>query len=257
VSEFSEWWYPYEFRIGAAYAAEDGQVAFTPVSSPNSDWYGSASGIWITNVSHSDSVMTFDLGFGNAWPAILQHWPVALDTSLIAGSSLQFSAAATDENGDATTYDWYLGGGLVQSSADSTYQHVAGAAGTSDTLAVVATDGALADTLVWNLTNEPGTSVAAGLPAVDRLFLALAPVPFRSSVTVRYDVPAAGATSLAVHDLAGRIVAILREGEHPAGSFVSRWDGRNESGERVAAGVYFVRITSGSDTLTRKAVLLR
>ncbi|RPJ41262.1 MAG: M6 family metalloprotease domain-containing protein, partial [Candidatus Latescibacterota bacterium] len=104
-NEFSEEWFPYEFRIGAAYAAEDaGQTSFTPNTDPNTNWYASASGVWITNISESDSVMTFDLGFGNAWPAIVDHFPPSLDTTLESGAAFLFSAAAVDENHSSLTY---------------------------------------------------------------------------------------------------------------------------------------------------------
>jgi M6 family metalloprotease-like protein len=257
VSEYSEWWYPYEFRIGTAYAAEDDQISFTPISSPNSDWYTGASGIWITNISESDSVMTFDLGFGNAWPAITDHVPAVLETTLTAGASHLFSVVAVDEDGDPTLFEWRLNSTLVQSSGDSTYNHVAGLAGTIDTLEVVATDGALADTLAWLLENQPGTSVAAVPPGADQVFLAAGPVPFASAVTIRCSLPRTGPVHLAVYDLAGRLVATLAEGVHPAGSLVRRWNGSRDTGEDVAAGIYFVRVVAGESSLTRRVVRLR
>ncbi|MFQ6092281.1 MAG: M6 family metalloprotease domain-containing protein [bacterium] len=66
VSEQSEWWYPWEFKIGACYSAEDGQTEFSPSTTPNSDGYDGPSGVVITNVSNSGSVMTFDVEFTGA-----------------------------------------------------------------------------------------------------------------------------------------------------------------------------------------------
>jgi hypothetical protein len=35
------------------------------------------------------------------------------------------------------------------------------------------------------------------------------------------------------------------------------WDGLNERGTRAATGVYFARLIAGSETFTRKMVLLK
>jgi hypothetical protein len=48
-------------------------------------------------------------------------------------------------------------------------------------------------------------------------------------------------------------------GHKDAGVYVSRsqaayWDGRNESGEEVASGVYFYNITAGDFSATRKMI---
>lgn len=170
-SEYSEWWYPYEFRIGAAYAAEDtGQTSFTPMTYPSTEWYDGPSGIWLTNVSTSDSIMTFDLGFGNAWPAIVDHQPGALDTTLSEGEEFSFSVDVIDEDGDETTYDWYENGILVQSGENAAYLFEAGLAGSIDTLMVAATDGELADSLTWIVCADT-SMVLSGTLAGDYLAL--------------------------------------------------------------------------------------
>ncbi|TKJ41220.1 hypothetical protein CEE37_06025 [candidate division LCP-89 bacterium B3_LCP] len=61
--EFTEWWYPYEFRVGAAFSAEDGQTELTPLTDPSSGGYYGPSGVYITNISNSGPLMTFDLEF--------------------------------------------------------------------------------------------------------------------------------------------------------------------------------------------------
>jgi len=256
VSEFFEWWYPYEFRIGAAFAGEDpGQNAFTPNTTPNTNWYTGPSGIWITNISESDSVMTFDIGFGNAWPAIVDHRPAARDTTLEEGLGHLFSAAAVDRDGDPTTYVWSVNGNVAQSGADSTFVYVAGAGGTTDTVRVAAHDGALGDTLIWRIDVGVSTGIASRAPAAAPL-LDAAPTPFNATLHVRAEVPA-GEVRLAVHDLAGRLVHVLAEGPHPGGSLLATWNGRDASGVEVPSGMYFIRLKTPEGTRTKKAVLLR
>ncbi|MFH1863240.1 MAG: M6 family metalloprotease domain-containing protein [bacterium] len=96
--EFTEWWYPYEFRIGAAFCTEDAQSELTPLTDPNSDGYTGPSGIYITNISASGAQMTFDLSFGGG--------SVTLEC---VGSSVLDSAGDEDGFADANeTVDLYI-----------------------------------------------------------------------------------------------------------------------------------------------------
>jgi Peptidase family M28/FlgD Ig-like domain len=84
------------------------------------------------------------------------------------------------------------------------------------------------------------------------------PNPFRGETEISFTVPnGAGRLSLTVYDLAGRRVRDLVSGAVPAGWHSVRWDGVNDEGHRVAAGVYFTRLQNGNERLTRKLVLLR
>jgi hypothetical protein len=83
------------------------------------------------------------------------------------------------------------------------------------------------------------------------------PNPFRQSLSIHYGVAADhGRMSVAVFDVAGRLVKTLHDGPSQAGGHDVTWDGTNRRGERVGAGVYFVRAHLGEATLTRKVVLL-
>jgi M6 family metalloprotease-like protein len=256
--EYSDWWYPYEFRIGATFAAEDpGQTSFTPLTTPNSDWYGGVSDVWITNISQSGSLMTCDVGLGNAWPAIVGHYPVSLTPRVLAGHTTTFSVDVTDEDGDPTTYEWYEEGVLEQSGSDATYDYQAGPAGSVETVMAVATDGELADSLTWVVTADSTLSADGGLPVPGAPGLAVSPTPFGTAATIRCTLPEAGHLRVAVHDLSGRAVSALYEGFHGGGTARFVWDGTDGSGAPVASGVYFVRMTAGTATLSEKLVLLR
>ncbi|HMB71467.1 MAG TPA: FlgD immunoglobulin-like domain containing protein, partial [bacterium] len=63
---------------------------------------------------------------------------------------------------------------------------------------------------------------------------------------------------LTVHDAAGRRVRTLVDGPRTAGAGTADWDGRDASGRRVTAGIYFVRLeTDGEPPVSRKLALLR
>lgn len=86
--------------------------------------------------------------------------------------------------------------------------------------------------------------------------LRIQPNPFRGSTRIRFNAPRDAALRLTIHDVAGRRVRTLSDGA-PAGDPDRLWDGRDEAGGRVAAGVYFVRLETPGAVLTRRVVHLR
>jgi flagellar hook assembly protein FlgD len=60
-----------------------------------------------------------------------------------------------------------------------------------------------------------------------------------------FALPDAGRTVVAVHDVGGRLVRTLLRDDRPAGRHSVTWDGRDERGRIVPAGVYFVRLEAG------------
>jgi hypothetical protein len=83
------------------------------------------------------------------------------------------------------------------------------------------------------------------------------PNPFTTDTKLRFDLPADGPVEVAIYDVEGRRVAVVKDGFERAGRHVLGWDGTNGRGSRVAAGVYFVRVTAAGDTRSSKIVRLR
>ena len=84
------------------------------------------------------------------------------------------------------------------------------------------------------------------------------PNPFNPSTSISYDVAApGGVVTIAVYDVAGRLVRTLVAGAERPGKKGVTWDGRDDRGESVASGVYFYRLTAGERTPTKKMVLLK
>jgi len=83
------------------------------------------------------------------------------------------------------------------------------------------------------------------------------PNPFRPSTNVTYALPTAREVALKVYNVSGQVVRVLESGPRPAGTHSVTWDGRDESGRRVAAGTYFYRLDAGAERLTRKMTVLK
>jgi len=84
------------------------------------------------------------------------------------------------------------------------------------------------------------------------------PNPFNPVTKIAYSVKEAGPVTIRVYNAAGRAVRTLLEEEVDAGvaGFVV-WDGRTETGERCASGVYFYRIEAPGFASSRKMVMLK
>ena len=84
------------------------------------------------------------------------------------------------------------------------------------------------------------------------------PNPFNPSTTIRYELAnAGGRVRLQIFDVSGRLVKTLVDEVQGAGENSVRWEGRDDSGRRVATGAYFYRLTSPGFTQTRKMVMLK
>jgi len=89
-------------------------------------------------------------------------------------------------------------------------------------------------------------------PTVGVEFALLGSNPLRGAAEFRFALPQAGRVAITVHDLTGRVVAILMDGEVPAGRRSVIWS----LGASAPAGVYFARMwTAGQARLQRMVVL--
>jgi hypothetical protein len=95
-------------------------------------------------------------------------------------------------------------------------------------------------------------------PVPSRLALENHPNPFNPSTMIRFALPDAAAVTLRVYDVQGRLVRTLVDGvSKRAGVHEIEWNGTDDAGRAVSSGVYFYRLTAGTESLTRKAVLLK
>jgi len=60
-----------------------------------------------------------------------------------------------------------------------------------------------------------------------------------------------------IFNIKGQLVSSVSLSKDDKGSLSSNWSGRNESGEAMPSGVYFVKYSDGSKSLNRKIVIIR
>lgn len=84
-----------------------------------------------------------------------------------------------------------------------------------------------------------------------------APNPFTSSTYFSFSLPRQADASLKVYDTSGRVVRTLVAGASSPGLRTIAWDGRDDSGRRVGAGVYLAMLESGGRRESRRAIVLK
>jgi hypothetical protein len=95
----------------------------------------------------------------------------------------------------------------------------------------------------------PGVPLQTALAAVY-------PNPVMRVMNVRYQLARASQVELGLYDVAGRMVRTFTRGMTEPGYYVVTWDGRDDLGRHVPAGVYFVKLKTDDYSKVEKAILI-
>ena len=125
-------------------------------------------------------------------------------------------------------------------------------------IAHTADDGSL--TFQHGITNLEALLVM--LTPAETALLPNYPNPFNPETWIPYRLAHAVDVTLTIYDTKGVPVRRLDLGYQPVGDYTNRakaayWDGRNNSGESVASGVYFYQLRAGDYTASRRMVILK
>ena len=95
----------------------------------------------------------------------------------------------------------------------------------------------------------PRTFVTAFAPAM--------PNPFGRTTMFAFSLAKAGRTDLEVFSVDGRRVRTMVSGTQAAGEHRVEWNGTDDSGRPLAAGVYYARLVTPQGSFTRVVTYLR
>ena len=82
------------------------------------------------------------------------------------------------------------------------------------------------------------------------------PNPFNPATVIPYHLQRPMPVRLEVFNVLGQRIATLMDGEQPSGFHTAHWDGTNEAGQAVAAGIYLYRLRGEEVQATRSMVLI-
>jgi len=83
------------------------------------------------------------------------------------------------------------------------------------------------------------------------------PNPFNASTSISYQLPEACEVLIQIFNASGQRIKTLVARYQSAGFYTVQWDGRNDSGNQVASGLYVYRMKAGKYIGTRKMAMLR
>jgi hypothetical protein len=250
-----------------------GSIAFPPTGSPYGDFLyaceaynGPISRVSSTGVvTPWATIPTLYLRFGpgGVWGSGLY---ATSDSLIVRVSSAAVVTSLTSGMIGPEGFDWGFDGDMfatdvsmaqifrVRSNGTKTlFANLPGAADVAyrvkdNALYVVSNQGGL-----YRVTRNSGVGVGDG-PSVGTRVTVL-PNPMRAGCTLRYSVAIDGVSRIRVLDASGRLVRRLSEAWRPAGEQSIVWDGRDDSGARVAPGVYFASVmAAGRESVARVTV---
>ena len=98
-------------------------------------------------------------------------------------------------------------------------------------------------------------AIEAG-PAITQLSPAY-PNPFAGSTMIDFSLAKAGPVKVSVYAVNGRQLRVLANGAHAPGVYRLEWDGRDDQGRIMPAGLYFVQMSANGARFTNKMSRLR
>ena len=154
---------------------------------------------------------------------------------------LESTTAPPDSDNDGMPDSWELANSLnpYDSSDANTY--------TSDGYTMI-------EKYFNSLPPANSTSINDENPAIPNKFIVYQnyPNPFNPTTKIEYAIPVKSNIKLEVYDLLGRKISTLFEGEQSAGNHTFSFDG-----SKLSSGVYIYRLTSDSQMLSKKMLLLK
>jgi hypothetical protein len=103
----------------------------------------------------------------------------------------------------------------------------------------------------------PPTGVHEGNVETPLKLVSVAPSPANRPTTISFSLPKSENVAVRVYSSSGNLVRTVLDRTLNAGVSSALWDLRNNSGSRVADGMYFYEVTAGSASIRGKVSVLK
>jgi len=161
---------------------------------------------------------------------------------------------------DSLSYTWSVDGIIDTTAHDTSYSYSSSVV-TTDTVMFKVDDGMFSDSVVWIVVvSEPGI-IAEKIDIVTDpgVFLSCHPNPFCQMTDIRWQMTDGADKDfyIRIYDAAGRVVkSVPRTTPYSLRSTLI-WDGTDQSGNRLPAGVYFVGLDTGDNVIFKHIIKLK
>jgi len=110
---------------------------------------------------------------------------------------------------------------------------------------------------ILDFFGEQATSNPIGVTPDAPFAVSNYPNPFNPQTTIKLNLPKAGDVSLKVFNVRGALVRTLVDGQMAAGEHSIIWDGKTDSGNQAASGVYFYETRANGEVKVNKMALVK
>lgn len=164
---------------------------------------------------------------------------------------MSFYYFLAQDSTDTTGYSIY-GSDIIADSIGLIYREGGELIGKIDILGAVINGKLYGDTTIVSVKNKKSI-----LPASIKLYQNY-PNPFNPSTTISFDLSYPQNISLIIYDILGREIARLVDNKYSSsGSYRIMWDGKENSGRIAPSGIYFYRLITDKQSLTKSMIFLK
>jgi hypothetical protein len=166
-------------------------------------------------------------------------------TVTVNGMSISVTGTGTGATVPQYVYDW---GDMTSPGTSQNSTHTYAAPG-SYALCMYYADLTNTSCIDTSCTNVTITAVGINDPSAAVLNVQATPNPFSSQLTINLSMANTESVEVAVYDITGKQVAVLKNGMVAAGNNVIDWKPAG-----ISAGVYFLQVKTSSAVITKKIV---
>lgn len=202
------------------------------------------------------------IDLSNAEEAIVRYWRWFINTGGLGGNLLVY---ASNDNGSSWVILEQLPGGVANQWTQRSFNlgdllpltnqmrfRVLVCDNGEESLVEAAID----DFIIEGIPGVAGVEGTVAESGATRL-MPNRPNPFSRETSIRFRLAESGPAELTIFDPAGRRIRSLVSGQQEAGEHAVTWDGQDDSGRDVSAGVYFYELRTATAEAQRKMLLLR
>ncbi|NOT34626.1 MAG: S8 family serine peptidase [Candidatus Eisenbacteria bacterium] len=231
----------------------------------------------LTGRDQCNAVFTINRAAGDAaGPVVLAGSPNANPAPMLIPNAATLSASISDlETGGGTVVaaEWSVGAAPAAAGSGTAMSGAFGTTQVAVTASVPTNSLSSGLNTLWVRGQDaagnwgPATPLEVtvngdsqvGVPPTPSInFLATGrPNPFVDVTTLRFGLAKPGFATLELFDTQGRRVRTLTNGSLAAGQHSATWDGRDDRGSKLGAGVYLVRLTVPGATFRSRVVSLK
>ena len=230
---------------------------YTLLFSADPNWFGSEQLTVTVSDSRtrlsSSTITTILVEPVNDPPQIVSYNPATSEIEALANSSVSFTVEATDIDSQLS-YHWFVNGEELSDSSSSC-SYFFSQSGTYAVSVKVADEG-VELMHEWSVLVPVGVDDPELCPTTTQLY-PIYPNPFSEQSTISFSLKEAAYTTIQVYNAKGQLIKTLCDSQQTAAQHKLCWDGKDDSGQSVASGVYYVRMQCFGDLYMVKALLIK